>query len=109
MKVDDLGDETLNRVDSFFPIVTKPTEQVVQTGKELAYFPVAKTIETRDHLYAVYSSEFKKCGGEGYLTYGKAFISSYLVLTTETLNWIAETLRAGTEKAKETGQHLRAH
>jgi hypothetical protein len=109
LKVDDLGDETLNKVDKRFPVLMKPTDEVVASGKEIAYFPVAKTIQTRDHLFDVYTSELKKVGGEGLITYTKAFISAYLVVTTETLNWIAETLRAGTEKAKETGQHLRAH
>jgi hypothetical protein len=105
-KADDFGAGALTKIDEKLPILKESTESIQAKGKQVAFYPVVKTRETTDHLFSVYNSEVKKVGGQGVVTTGKALISTGIVLTTETLNWIHEVLRSGKEKAKEAGNEV---
>lgn len=102
-KADHLGAGALSKIDERLPMLKQPTVELYANGKQLAFYPVAKGKETTDHVFDVYSSEYKKVGGEGLVTYGKALISTGLVITSETLEWIGDMIRASKAKAKEAG------
>lgn len=84
------------------PALKKPTDELVSDGKAIIFFPVRKGLETKDHVFDVYSSEYKKVGGEGLVTSGKALISAGLVVTSEALTWVGDVFRAGKVQAKES-------
>ncbi|KAH7040001.1 uncharacterized protein B0I36DRAFT_357362 [Microdochium trichocladiopsis] len=104
-RADDLGEQTLSKIDDRLPVLKKPTDQLWADTQSLIYLPVRKGSETRDHVLSVYSSELKKIGGEGVVVNGKALVSTGLVITTETLTWIGDLLRAGQAKSKEAGNN----
>lgn len=100
-KADTIGDQVLSKVDERLPILKKPTEELWTDGKNIVLFPVRKGTETRDHVLQIYNAEYKNIGGEGLVTYGKAAITTGLIVSHEALNWLGEYLRAGKTKAKE--------
>lgn len=102
-KVDNMGAGALDKVDERLPMLKKPTNELYANGKQIVFFPITKGKETTDHVFNVYNSECKKVGGEGIVSYGKALISTGLVVTSEALTWIGDILRAGKAKAKEAG------
>ncbi|KAI0593820.1 hypothetical protein F4775DRAFT_586570 [Biscogniauxia sp. FL1348] len=100
-KADAIGDNALTKVDERLPALKKPTGELWTDGKNFVFFPVRKGIETKDHVFDVYNSEYKKVGGDSLVAYSKALISTGLVVTTEALNWISDLLKASKVQAKE--------
>ncbi|KAI1800718.1 hypothetical protein F4811DRAFT_537732 [Daldinia bambusicola] len=105
-KADQIGEGALSKIDERLPILKKPTGELWTDGKNLFFFPLRKGFETKDHVFDIYSSEYKKVGGDGLVTSSKALVSTGLVVTTEALNWIGDLLRAGKVQAKETGHEI---
>lgn len=64
-----------------------------------------KGYETKDHVFDVYHSEYKKVGGDGLVTSGKALVSTGLVVTTEALTWVGDFLKARKVQAKEASNN----
>ncbi|KAI0388739.1 hypothetical protein F5Y17DRAFT_181121 [Xylariaceae sp. FL0594] len=105
-KADSLGDEALSKLDERLPALKKPTDELVNDGKAVIFFPVRKGVETKDYVLDIYKNEYKKVGGDGLVTSSKALISAGLVVTSEALSWIGDKLRAGSVQAKETSNGL---
>ncbi|KAI1388612.1 uncharacterized protein F4822DRAFT_429229 [Hypoxylon trugodes] len=105
-KVDVIGNDTLTKIDERLPALKKPTGELWTDGKNLFFFPVRKGLETKDHVFDIYGSEYKRVGGDGLVTSGKALVSTGLVVTSEALTWVGDFLRAGKVQAKETGNDL---
>ncbi|KAI0401202.1 hypothetical protein F4802DRAFT_440451 [Xylaria palmicola] len=105
-KADAMGDDALCKIDERLPALKKPTDELVSEGKAFIYFPVRKGMETKGYVVDVYNSEYKKVGGDGLVTSGKALISTGLVVTSEALTWVGDILRAGKVRAKEAGQEV---
>jgi hypothetical protein len=99
-RVDELGDKTLSQVDQRFPVVTKPTGQLYADAKSIVLFPLHKGLEGRDHIFGTYQSECKKIGGDNLVTYGKALVSTALVVTTEAYSKVSGYLSTKKEQAK---------
>jgi len=59
-RADSIGDKALDRVDERFPVVKKPTNELYNDTRSLILLPYNKSIEGRDHVFQVYSSEIKK-------------------------------------------------
>jgi hypothetical protein len=108
-KADQLGDQALSKVDERVPALKKPTGELWTDGKNIVFFPYRKSLETKEHVFGVYNSEYKKVGGEGIVTYGKAAITTSLVITTETLTWIGEYLKASKAKVKDASSNGTNH
>jgi hypothetical protein len=101
-KADDLGDKTLSKVDEKFPIVKKPTNEIFNDAKTIALFPLRVGQTGKEHVFSTYEVEFKKVDGNGLASYGKAAITTALILTTETLTTVSSYLNNRGKDAKET-------
>lgn len=107
-KADSIGDQVLSKVDERLPILKKPTDEIWTDGKSIVFFPVRKGTETKDHVFKIYNSEYKNIGGDSLVTYGKAAITTSLIVSHEALNWLSEYLRASktkTEKVANDAAH----
>ncbi|KAI9728878.1 MAG: hypothetical protein M1834_007136 [Cirrosporium novae-zelandiae] len=100
-KADSLADSGLSKVDEKFPIVKDETEKVKGTVLDFATYPLKLVGDSKDYVFKTYQSEYKKCGGDGIVAGGKAFITTSLVITSDTLSWISEYLGSKKEEAKE--------
>jgi len=100
-KADSLGDSTLSTLDSKFPAVKKPTGELYDNGKSFVFFPLKKGSEGKEYVFKTYNGEVKKVGGDGVVTYGKAAISTTLVVTSDTLGWLSQFLSKKKAEAKE--------
>ncbi|KAI9746083.1 MAG: hypothetical protein M1818_000764 [Claussenomyces sp. TS43310] len=100
-KVDSIGDSTLSKVDSKFPAVKKPTGELYDNGKGIVFFPLRKTLEGKDYVLSTYNSEYKKVGGEGLVTLGKAAVTTTLIVSSDALSWLSNFLSAKKTQAKE--------
>jgi len=100
-KADSIGDKGLSKVDEKFPIVKEETEKIKGTIFDYAGYPLKLAGDGKAYLFDTYSSEYKKCGGDGYVAGGKAVISTSLVITSESLAWISAFLGAKKEQAKD--------
>jgi len=99
-KVDDLGDKTLSKVDETFPIVKKPTDELFNDAKTIALFPLRISQSGKDYIFSTYASECKKVGGDNLVTYGKAALTTALVVTTQAFNTASSFLGNKKEEAK---------
>ncbi|KAL3960197.1 hypothetical protein ACCO45_005314 [Purpureocillium lilacinum] len=93
-RADSIGDKALDRVDERFPVVKKPTNELYNDTRSLILLPYNKSIEGRDHVFQVYSSEIKKAEQQGIVAQGKAAVSTALVVSNETLSWLSSLLTA---------------
>lgn len=103
-KADSLADVGLNKVDETFPIVREDTQKLKSTVIDLAYFPFRLAGFSKDYVLSTYSSEYQKCGGNGVVSGGKAVITTSLVVTSESLNWIVSVLAQKKEQSKEVAK-----
>ena len=104
-KADSLASDSLTRVDETFPIITKDTESIKNTILDLAYAPFRIVFEGRDYLLDTYGQEYKKCGGDGYVSGGKAMITTGMVVTSDTLAWLSSFLAQKSEQGKDFASH----
>jgi len=100
-KADSLGDSTLSTIDSKFPVVKKPTGELIDNGKAIVFFPLKKGSEGKEYVYGVYGSEVKKVGGDGIVTWGKAAIATGLVVGGDAYGWLSGFLAGKKAEAKE--------
>ena len=91
-KADSLGSDALSRVDHTFPIVKQDTEKIKGTVLDYAYLPFRFAGDSKNYILDTYSSEYKKCGGDGYVAGSKAVITTSLVVTSDTLAWLSTFL-----------------
>lgn len=103
-KADSLADVGLNKVDETFPIVREDTQKLKSTVIDLAYFPFRIAGFSKDYVLSTYSDEYQKCGGNGVVSGGKAVITTSLVVTSESLNWIVSVLAQKKEQSKEVAK-----
>ncbi|KAL8861863.1 MAG: hypothetical protein Q9178_001732 [Gyalolechia marmorata] len=103
-KADQLADSGLTKVDDKFPIVKQDTEKIKKTIFDLAFMPLRIANEGKDYVMSTYGNEYKKCGGDGYIAGGKALITTGLVVTSDSLSWLADFLNQKKEEAKETAK-----
>lgn len=101
-RADSLGDQGLSKIDSRFPIIREDTQKIRGTIYNTAGYPVRFADEVKHHLFDIYGSEYKKCGGDGLVASGKAVITTSLVLSQESLAWVSAWLQSAKEEAKET-------
>ncbi|KAI5291653.1 hypothetical protein KEM54_002229 [Ascosphaera aggregata] len=105
VKADSLGYDGLVAVESRFPIVTKPTEQIKGTVKSYVLVPVQAATTRKDYLLRTFSEELQKVGSKGYIASGKAVVTTGLIVTSDTLAWLSSVIG----KRKEAMANSRKH
>ena len=68
------------------------TEKLKGVVMDYAYFPFRLVGDSKNYVLDTYSSEYKKCGGDGYVAGSKAMITTGLVVTSDTLSWLSTFL-----------------
>jgi hypothetical protein len=101
-KADSLGDMTLSKVDERFPVVKKPTGELYEDARNLVMMPYRVSLAGKDHVLSTYSTEKKKVGGENLMTYGKAIITTALIITSETVTSVSSYLTTKKEGVKNS-------
>jgi len=104
-KADDLGDKLLSKVDEKIPVVKSETKEIKSTIFDFAQWPLVKASDGKNYILGTYNEEYKKCGGDGVVAGGKALITSYMIVISDTLSWVSSIVKAkkdeGMEVAKE--------
>jgi len=103
-KVDQLGDAALSKFDDRVPIFKTETNEIKGALLDVANFPLKKAGESKDWVQGTYSSEYKKCGGDGVVAGTKAIITSGLILGSDVIGWVTSFLVAKKDKAAEKVQ-----
>jgi len=91
-KADTLASDSLTKVDETFPIITKDTEAIKANVMDLAFFPFRLANDGKNYVLDTYGQEYKKCGGDGYVSGGKALLTTGMVVTSDTLAWLSSFL-----------------
>ena len=66
--------------------------------------PLRLAGDGKNYVSETYSSEYKKCGGAGLVSGGKAMITTGLVVTSDSLAWLSNFLAQKTEQTKEVAK-----
>lgn len=103
-RADSIGDSTLSKVDSRFPVVKKPTSELYDNATGLALYPLKVAGDGKDYVYSVWGSEVKKVGGDGVVAKGKAVVTTSLVVTSDALNWLSAVLGKKKAEVKEVAK-----
>lgn len=109
--VDGFGDRSLSTIDDHFPALKSTDfEKLKGTAYDIASFPFKVAGNTRDYAFNTYNDEYKKTGGQGLATSGKALISTQMRIVAEGLHAIGDymgpkkdELQENLEKVKKTG------
>lgn len=96
-----MADDGLRKVDSRFPIVKEDTVKIKKAVIDVAFFPFRLAGTSKDYILSTYSGEYQKCGGNGYISGGKAIITTGLVVTSDSLAFLSSMLSHQKEKTKE--------
>jgi len=99
-RADTLGDSTLSSLESRFPAVKKPTGELFAEGKSLLGFPVVKGVEGKEYVLKTFNGEVKKVEG-GVVGWGKAAVSTGIIVGGDAYGWIASFLSQKKTEAKE--------
>lgn len=76
-------------------------QEIIDSAFNIANLPGKKANEAKDYVLGTWSQEYKKCGGEGVVSGGKAMVTTSLVVTSDVLGYISSFLskkKAETEK-----------
>lgn len=108
-KADSLAEGGLIRVEHTFPIVKEDTQKIKSSVLNLAFFPFRIAGSSKDYVFNTYTGEYKKCGGDGIISGGKAIITTGLVVTSDTLSFLSAVLAQKTEQTKEVAKEHSGH
>jgi len=100
-KADELGDSTLSTLESKFPSVKKPTDELINDGKSLVFYPVTIGNEGKDYVLSKYNGEVKKTQDQGLVGYGKAVVATGLIVSSDALHWLGNFLSQKKKQTKE--------
>ena len=81
-------------VDEKIPVVKMETHEIKDNVVSTVFWPVTKAGESKEYVLGTWSSEYKKCGGDGVVAGAKSMVTSSLVITSDVLNWLSSFLAA---------------
>lgn len=100
-RADSLGDRGLDKFDSTFPFIKQDTQTLKTTIQDGVYLPVRLAGDAKVHVFDLYGSEYKKCGGDGVVAHGKAMITTGLMLGQESLGFLSSLLQKKKAQVKD--------
>lgn len=106
-RADSLANDGLQKIDARYPIVKQDTKKIKSSILDLAFMPLRMATEGKDYLLETYGKEYKKCGGDGYIAGGKAVVTTGLVVTSDSLAWLATYLNQKKEQSKDLAKETK--
>jgi len=106
-KADSIGDSGLSKVDEKFPIVKEDTEKVKNTVLDYAFFPLRVAGDGKNYVFNTYSGEYKKCGGDGVISGGKAIITTSLIVSSDGFAWLSTFMSTKKEQTKDVAKEAK--
>jgi hypothetical protein len=106
-KADSLGDSALSVADEKFPVITKPTGELYDGAKGIAFFPVRKAGEGRDYVLATYSDKFKETERKSstpVVAHGRALVATAFAVGYGAFSWAASFLGQKKTEVKESAR-----
>ena len=108
-QADSLGNKSLDTVDTHFPAVKSTDfESLKSSAFNLAHFPFKVAGEGRDYVTGTYQDEYKKTGGQGITTTGKAVISTEMRIVAETMRKVADYLGPKKDQAEAEYEKMKS-
>ena len=106
-KADEIGNSTLDTVDNQVPAIKKTDMETLKSHAfDVAHFPFKVASESKDYVFSTYNNEYKKTGGNGLLTTGKAILSTELRITADAIHKVADLLGPRGKQLEEQLEHL---
>lgn len=88
-RADEMGVEVLSKVEEKYPLVKKPSSELLNDAKQVAAVPAK-------HVTEVYNGAYKRSGGDGNIAKAKAATETAAIVTAQSyLFVIRETLKLG--------------
>ncbi|KAL8676386.1 MAG: hypothetical protein Q9224_003121 [Gallowayella concinna] len=97
-KLDTVAHDSLDRIESTWPMISEEPGKIKDELKYLAFLPVTKSKEQKDYVSNTYSREYSKCGKGGMMSTGRAVICTQLIVLSDGLLWIKSMLSGGHEQ-----------
>ncbi|KAK1761204.1 hypothetical protein QBC47DRAFT_356308 [Echria macrotheca] len=107
-KADDLGDKTLRTLDEKFPVVKKPTQEILEDAKTIVLLPLRVGQSGKQHVLSAYDAECKKVddgsasSSRGIATYSTAAVLTAFGLAIETLTAADSFVRNRGARARQS-------
>lgn len=108
-RVDSLGDATLSKVEETFPVIKKPTGELYNESKDLAFLPIKKAFEAKDYAWDTFVKQVKAAGGPNLVAYTKAAVTTPIILTADTISWLASAADKKKTETKEVANEKMNH
>lgn len=106
-KADQIGNSTLDTVDNQVPAIKKTDMEALKSHAfDMAHFPFKVASEGKDYVFSTYNDEYKKTGGNGLITTGKAILSTELRITAEAIHKVADLLGPRGKQMEEQLEHI---
>lgn len=84
-RADELGDQTLCKVEEKFPVVKKPSPELLDETKGVIFAPI-------NHVSEIYKSKYESTPGDNSVTCAKAALKTVLTLTSKGLFYAIQGL-----------------
>lgn len=99
-RADDLADHGLDKLEDTFPIVKQDTYKIRDSIFDSVFMPVRVAFSGKDYLLNTYRDEYRKTGGSGLITTGKAILSTEIKVAADFFQSVANFLGPKKEAAK---------
>jgi hypothetical protein len=100
-KADSIADHGLSKVEETFPIVKTPTGEIKNKVFSTIFYPARVAFEGKNYVFKTYGDQYKNIDGNTVVKTGKAMVTTGLVVTSDSLNWLSHFLGAKKEQAKQ--------
>lgn len=84
-RADELGDQTLCKVEEKFPAVKKPSPELLDETKGVLFAPI-------NHVSEIYKAKYEAMPGDNKVTSAKAALKTVVALTSEGLFYVIQGL-----------------
>ena len=105
VKADEVATVGLGKVETRFPIVKEDTKTIHAKLHSIVAAPYDGAMWGKDYVVSTWGREYKHCDGSdkgGLIVAGKAAIVTGMVLTSDLLGWVGDTLRVKKQQGMET-------
>jgi hypothetical protein len=107
-RADELGDASLSKVDTTFPIVKEDTSKLKETVQSIALLPFAIAGQGKEYLLGTWKDEYSKTrGDDGLVKSAKAFVSTELKIGHDGYSFVMSYLNKGKQEASKKADEVK--